>query len=95
MLEEIPVQLPRLWRQRLGPLPQGEELKKRAQELGVSMNELHDTWGNMSEPELQRRVLDAERARRESSLWVIALVSAIASVLSALAAWAAVAARST
>ena len=69
---------------------QGEELKARAFELGVSMQELWDTQGHMSEPELQRRVSEAERSLRESNLWVIAVISSIASVVSAIAAWAAV-----
>jgi hypothetical protein len=65
----------------------GDELYKKAQELGVSLQELGHADGTDSEPELQRRVLEAERARRESRLWVIALISAIASAFSALAAW--------
>lgn len=56
----------------------------------MSSQELYDTQGHMSEPELQRRVLDAERSLREARLWIIALVSAIASVVSAIAAWTAV-----
>ena len=69
----------------------GDELKKRAEELGVSFQELWDTNGIMSEPELQRRVMEAERSLRESKMWLIAVISAIASIVSALAAWAAVA----
>ena len=69
---------------------QGEELIDHAQKLGVSMAELYDTKGILSEPELQRRVAEAERSLRESRLWVIAVIAAIASAVSAIAAWAAV-----
>jgi hypothetical protein len=68
----------------------GDELRARAEELGVSMGRLYDSDGHISEPELQRRVLEAERANRESRLWLIALISAIASVVSAIAACVAV-----
>ena len=71
----------------LRKLPTGDRLYSMAQGLGVSLAELGDAHGNTSEPELQRRVLDASRARRDSWLWLFALVSAIAAAVSALAAW--------
>ena len=71
-------------------LLQGKALISRAQKLGVSMAELYDTQGVLSEPELQRRVTEAERSLRESRLWVIAIIAAVASAISAIAAWAAV-----
>ena len=71
-------------------LLQGQELKQRAIELGVSTHELSDSRGIESEPELQRRVLEAERSVRENKLWLIAVISAIASLFSAIAAWLAV-----
>lgn len=74
-------------------LLQGKDLRKRASELGVSSLELSDTKGNISEPELQRRVIEAERSLREHRLWIIALSSAIASIISAIAAWYAVIAK--
>jgi hypothetical protein len=37
-----------------------------------------------------KRVIEAERANRESRLWLLALISAVASAISALAAWAAI-----
>jgi hypothetical protein len=40
---------------------------------------------------LQRRVTEAERGIRESRLWILAAISAVASVLSAIAAFLAVA----
>ncbi len=67
----------------------GDELKKRAIELGVN------TMGSVSQEsipcnaddaEIQRRVIEAERSLRESKLWIITLVSAIASVISAITA---------
>jgi len=70
-------------------LLQGEQLEARARELGVDISgdrHTHSTSGaapRASDAELQRRVLDAERNRRESRLWVLAVISAVASVLSA------------
>ena len=73
----------------------GEKLEERARQLGVDI--LGDPRSSAvatsvagpsraSDHELQRRVLEAERSRRESRLWIVALVSAIASVASALTA---------
>jgi hypothetical protein len=71
-------------------LPRGEKLRKCAEKLGVSQDELGTESGLTSEPILQKRVIEALRSRREHTLWLIALISAIASVFSALAAWFAV-----
>jgi hypothetical protein len=71
----------------------GKELEKRAEELGVSLDETWDVGGErpiLKEPELQRRVREAERARRDRNFWIVALVSSIASACSAVAAWIAV-----
>lgn len=71
---------------------QGEALEARARELGVDIEgELRTQSSSGRSPrtpdyELQRRVLEAERAGRESKLWILAVVSAVASVLSAAAA---------
>jgi hypothetical protein len=70
-------------------LLEGEALERKAQKLGL------DTMGDYitqsvsgrhnraTDAELQRRVIEAERAIRENRLWWIALISAIASVISA------------
>ncbi|MEW6350515.1 MAG: hypothetical protein AB1646_15735 [Thermodesulfobacteriota bacterium] len=70
----------------------GDELEKRARELGI------DTQGGpiiqsnsgrhkrADDAELQRRVIEAERSIRESGLWKFAFISAIASVCAAIAA---------
>lgn len=74
----------------------GEALETRARELGVDIEgdpRTHSSSGRApraSDYELQRRVLEAERGIRESRLWILAVVSAIASVLSAAAAMIAV-----
>ncbi|GBE39130.1 hypothetical protein BMS3Bbin08_01749 [bacterium BMS3Bbin08] len=65
----------------------GKKLEERANELGVSLHEVYTGRGHLVEPELQRRVMEVERSQREARLWLIALISAIASVLSAAAAW--------
>lgn len=76
----------------------GDELRKRAEQLGVAMETDQSVvvpgHGNVSliaeDYELQRRVLEAERHIREHRLWLVAVISAIASLVSAVAAWLAV-----
>ena len=76
----------------------GEELRKRAERLGVAMETdqsvLVPGKGNVpliaEDYELQRRVLEAERHIREHRLWLVAVISAVASVVSAFAAWLAI-----
>jgi len=80
-------------------LLEGDALKRRAAELGVSIasGEIMNVGGQGSvsipahEHEIQRRVLEAERHLREHRLWIVALISAVASVVSAVAAWVAIA----
>jgi len=70
-------------------LPQGEQLKAKALDLGVDIQGSPITQSVSGrqrvadDHELQRRIIEAERSRRESKLWLIALISAIASVVSA------------
>ncbi len=73
-------------------LPDEEsEVLKLAQELGVSTHgTLNTQTGRSNIPELQTRIINAQRSMREGRLWWIALISAIASMLSAFAAWIAV-----
>ena len=68
----------------------GDKLKARALELGVSTTKDKAAHDNVSDAELQRRVLEAERSIRENRLWIVALLSALASIISAIAAWRAV-----
>lgn len=78
---------------------EGDALMNRARELGVFVDsdDLVTIPGQGTVPtpapeyEIQRRVIEAERHLREHRLWIIALLSAIASVLSAVAAWVAAA----
>ena len=71
---------------------QGDELERRARELGVDVEgepRIQSSSGRSPRApdyELQRRVSEAERSRRESKLWLLAVISAVASVLSAAAA---------
>jgi hypothetical protein len=77
----------------------GDALMQRAAELGVNIEsgEMINVAGRGMAPiqahehEIQRRVLEAERHLRDSRLWIVALVSAVASVVSAIAAWVAIA----
>lgn len=79
-------------------LPVGDALRKRAKQLGVAMETdqsvVVPSCGNVpliaEDYELQRRVLEAERHMREHRLWLVAVISAIASLVSAVAAWLAV-----
>ena len=70
-----------------GKLLRGQELLEYADRLGVSLKHTHDGDSNLLEPELQRRVLDAEKAIRERRGYVVAVGSAVVAALSALAAW--------
>lgn len=74
----------------MSKLPSGNRLLERARELGIDTNDniAAAVAGSVRAPEheLQRRVLEAERAIRESRMWLLALISALASVASAIAA---------
>lgn len=72
-------------------LPTGDELDKLAEKLGVSTYGLRPQQGSirgpLNEAELQRRVMEALAWRRQSSFWIVSVISALASVCSAIAAW--------
>jgi len=80
----------------MNKLLQGDELERRAVELGIDIQGDAVTQSSSGrhrradDAELQRRVLEAERSIRESRLWILALTSAIASIVSAAAALVAV-----
>ena len=65
-------------------------LRTLANELGCSLSSTYTSDGKHLEDEVIRRIQEAARSIHESRLWLIALISAIASVFSALAAWFAV-----
>ncbi len=71
---------------------EGDALEQRARELGVDIQGEAITQSSSgrhkraSDYELQKRVIEAERSIRESRLWKLALISAIASMASAAAA---------
>lgn len=70
-------------------LLQGEALYKRAIEIGIPTKTKYGyatSQVKVEEAELQRQVREYYRAKRESRLWIVAVVSAAASVLSAAAA---------
>ena len=77
-------------------LPKGKALEKRCKELGIECSGLEIRQKDSGEHalvyefELQRKVIEAERSIREHRLWIIAPVSAIASVVSAVVALVAV-----
>ena len=67
------------------------ELRKLAQEYGCSLSFTYIGNGaKHMEEEIIRRIQEADRSMRESRLWLIAVASALASILSAMAAWVAV-----
>ncbi len=65
----------------------GEELMLHAARLGVSRQHIHDSNGHLLEVELQRRVLEMEKAIRERRGYVVAVSAAVISAFGALAAW--------
>lgn len=65
-------------------------LRTLADKLGCSLSSTYTSDGKHLEEEVIRRIQDAARSKRESCLWWIAFISAIASAFSALAAWFAV-----
>ena len=70
-----------------------KEMEELAGKLGVTMAGLGETMAGrtyVNEAELQKRLTDALRFRRESLTWLFALISALASLGSAIAAWTAV-----
>jgi len=71
---------------------EGDVLEQRARQLGVDIQGDPITQSSSgrqsraSDYELQRRVIEAERSIRESKVWILAIISALASVISAAAA---------
>ncbi|OQW69222.1 MAG: hypothetical protein BVN34_06970 [Proteobacteria bacterium ST_bin12] len=81
----------------------GHELVERAAQLGVSIyrDDANVPIGTnpimapvVSEYEIQRRVIEAERHISEHKLWIIAVISTAIALISAFAAWAAVISKS-
>ena len=81
------------------PLPTGDALRELAQELGVviTIDDPTEPSGDykmfravISESEIQRRVIDAQRLFQAERMWLIAVIAAVTSVISAIAAWCAV-----
>lgn len=74
---------------KLEPATQEGKLMEYARELGIASLPISNINGKRIS-DLTNMIINAERAEREHKLWIIALISAIASALSALAAWVAV-----
>jgi hypothetical protein len=79
-------------------LSQPEEMRmdalvNLAREVGCPISDLERLRGD--DKVVVRQIRDAAKSRRDECLWLIALVSALASVLAAGAAWAAVLSRSS
>jgi len=72
---------------KLNPDKREKALREYAQELGCSLSSSYAPEGKHLEEEIVRRIQDAMRSIRESRMWWIAILAAIASVFSALAAW--------
>jgi hypothetical protein len=73
-------------------LLEGNKLEQRCRELGINIQGSPRTQSSSgdnpraSDYELQRRLIEAERSIRENRTWIVALLSAIASVVSAITA---------
>ena len=67
------------------------ELRKLAVLLGVSTHKTVDpVTGKTDIPELQSRIINAQRSIMENRLWWVAVIAATSSLLSAAATWFAV-----
>ncbi|MFN8614591.1 MAG: hypothetical protein U0003_01595 [Vampirovibrionales bacterium] len=74
----------------MNKLLEGEALKKRATELGISPYEYRPFDGQRvlcSDDVLQERVIQAESHLRATRLFWFALISALASLASAIGSW--------
>ncbi len=73
---------------------QGQELIDEAKKLGVTTEDIYPTRelgaSDIAQAKLQERVRNAKNHKYAKLTWIIALMSAIASVISAIAAWFAV-----
>lgn len=68
----------------------GEELISEAKKLGVFVtDELYEN-GKFREGATQLRVRNAKLAKNANQMWIIALISALASLFSAITSWLAV-----
>lgn len=65
----------------------GEALILYATQLGVSLQHSHDSDGHLLEVELQRRVLEMEKALRERRGYVVAVSAAVISAFAAVVSW--------
>ena len=76
----------------MAKLLQGEALRKHARELGIDVDNTSSNAASfaLSDSEIQDRVMAFEDHKRQDRLWIVALVSAIASALSAAAAFLAI-----
>lgn len=66
------------------------KLLSYADSIGAPTKGVWSKQGLVDEPELVRRIVEAERSLRDGRLWLVALISALASLVSAVAAWVAV-----
>lgn len=74
----------------IAPNEKDVELRKLAKKYGCSLDSTYDSSGKHFTEEVIRRIQEADRSNRESFLWLVALISAIASAVSAIAAWCAI-----
>ena len=72
----------------------GDKLISEAKELGVETEDIFPTRemgaGDIANARLQERVRSAKNSKYTRLTWIIALISAIASVISAIVAWCAI-----
>lgn len=63
------------------------DLVKLCKKYGLSTNKRCDGTMGSSEPELISRIIEGERALKESRQWVVNLIIALAALASAIGAW--------
>lgn len=67
------------------------KLRLFAKDLGCNLDSTYSADGKQFTEEVIKRIQEAARTYRESYLWILAVISALASLASAIAAWIAVA----
>ncbi len=70
-------------------LKTGQPLRDQAKKYRISLEKLpaQDPSDAFNDPEIQRRVMEFQRHRRDARLWIVAVGAAVFSALSAAAAW--------
>lgn len=79
------------WRRKTNPYQlDNDALVKKAEAAGIYIDDVRRGEAGLVGPELRRRLIEFDRSKREHRVCVLALCSAIVSLISAIGAWVAV-----